>query len=76
MIERRDAVDPARRQPQASRHVVQHIVFEVAEQVLRRVQDFDQRILPMLLPLFAVLLLLTYVPQTVTFLPDLILGPQ
>jgi len=33
-------------------------------------------VLPMLLPLFAVLLLLTYVPQTVTFLPDLILGKQ
>lgn len=33
-------------------------------------------VLPMLLPLFAVLLLLTYVPLTVTFLPDLILGKQ
>jgi len=31
--------------------------------------------LPFLIPLFAVLMLITYVPQTVLFLPDLIMGP-
>lgn len=33
-------------------------------------------VLPFLLPLFAVLILLTYVPGVVTFLPDLMLGPN
>ncbi len=31
--------------------------------------------LPFLIPLFAVLMLITYVPQTVLFLPNLIMGP-
>lgn len=32
--------------------------------------------LPFLIPLFAVLLMITYVPETVLFLPDLIMGPE
>lgn len=49
----------------------------IASEVGRvRFEQVTMAILPMLLPLFAVLLLLTYVPQTVTFLPDLILGSQ
>lgn len=49
----------------------------IASEVGRvRFEQVTMAILPMLLPLFAVLLLLTYVPQTVTFLPDMILGSQ
>lgn len=49
----------------------------IASEVGRvRFEQVTMAILPMLLPLFAVLLLLTYVPPTVTFLPDLILGPR
>ena len=49
-----------------------YIVSEVGRVRFERV---TMAVLPMLVPLFAVLLLLTYVPQVVTFLPDLILGP-
>ena len=50
-----------------------YIVSEVGRV---RFEKVTMAVLPMLVPLFAVLILLTYVPQTVTFLPDLILGPQ
>ncbi|MBN8187251.1 MAG: TRAP transporter large permease [Salipiger thiooxidans] len=50
-----------------------YIVSEVGRV---RFEKVTLAVLPMLIPLFAVLILLTYVPQTVTFLPDLILGPQ
>ncbi|WP_323776921.1 TRAP transporter large permease [Leisingera sp.] len=50
-----------------------YIVSEVGRV---RFEQVTLAILPMLLPLIAVLLLLTYVPQTVTFLPDLVLGSQ
>lgn len=49
-----------------------YIVSEVGRV---RFEQVTLAILPMLVPLFVVLLLLTYVPQTVTFLPDLFLGP-
>ena len=51
-------------------------LYIVAEVGRVRFEKVTLAVLPMLLPLFAVLILLTYVPQTVTFLPDLILGPQ
>ena len=51
-------------------------LYIVAEVGRVRFEKVTMAVLPMLIPLFAVLLLLTYVPQTVTFLPDLILGPQ
>ncbi|WP_289149983.1 TRAP transporter large permease [uncultured Salipiger sp.] len=50
-----------------------YIVSEVGRV---RFEKVTLAVLPMLIPLFAVLILLTYVPLTVTFLPDLILGPQ
>ncbi|MEQ8340141.1 TRAP transporter large permease [Marinovum algicola] len=50
-----------------------YIVSEVGRVRFERV---TLAVLPMLLPLFAVLILLTYVPQIVTFLPNLVLGPQ
>lgn len=40
-----------------------------------RFEDVTLAVLPMLIPLFLVLLLLTFLPGLVTFLPDLILGP-
>lgn len=40
-----------------------------------RFEDVTIAVLPMLIPLFLVLLLVTFVPDVVTFLPDLILGP-
>ncbi len=51
-------------------------LYVVSEVGRVRFEKVTMAVLPMLIPLFAVLLLLTYVPQTVTFLPDLILGPQ
>jgi tripartite ATP-independent transporter DctM subunit len=51
-------------------------LYIVAEVGRVRFEKVTMAVLPMLIPLVAVLLLLTYVPQTVTFLPDLILGPQ
>ena len=51
-------------------------LYIVAEVGRVRFEKVTLAVLPMLLPLFAVLILLTYVPQTVTFLPDLILGKQ
>ncbi len=51
-------------------------LYIVAEVGRVRFEKVTMAVLPMLIPLIAVLLLLTYVPQTVTFLPDLILGPQ
>lgn len=51
-------------------------LYIVAEVGRVRFERVTLAVLPMLLPLFAMLILLTYVPQTVTFLPDLILGPQ
>ena len=50
-----------------------YIVAEVGHVKFERV---TVAVLPMLLPLFAVLILLTYVPQTSSFLPNLLLGPQ
>ncbi|WP_172327202.1 TRAP transporter large permease [Mangrovicoccus sp. HB161399] len=50
-----------------------YIVSEVGRV---RFEKVTMAVLPFLLPLFAVLILLTYVPGVVTFLPDLILGPQ
>lgn len=50
-----------------------YIVSEVGRVKFERV---TLAVLPMLIPLVAVLILLTYVPITVTFLPDLILGPD
>lgn len=50
-----------------------YIVSEVGRV---RFEHVTMAVLPFLLPLFAVLILLTYVPGVVTFLPDLILGPQ
>ncbi len=51
-------------------------LYIVAEVGRVRFEKVTMAVLPMLLPLFAVLILLTYVPLTVTFLPDLILGKQ
>lgn len=51
-------------------------LYIVAEVGRVRFEKVTMAVLPMLLPLFAVLLLLTYTPQVVTFLPDLVLGPQ
>jgi tripartite ATP-independent transporter DctM subunit len=50
-----------------------YIVSEVGRVRFERVTI---AVLPMLIPLLAVLVLLTYVPGIVTFLPDLILGPE
>lgn len=50
-----------------------YIVSEVGRV---RFEKVTLAVLPMLLPLFATLILLTYVPQIVTFLPDLVLGKQ
>ncbi|WP_299821800.1 TRAP transporter large permease [uncultured Jannaschia sp.] len=50
-----------------------YIVSEVGRVKFERV---TMAVLPMLVPLFAMLILLTYVPQISTFLPDLVLGPQ
>jgi TRAP-type C4-dicarboxylate transport system permease large subunit len=50
-----------------------YIVSEVGRV---RFENVTMAVLPMLVPLFAVLIILTYVPQVVTFLPDLILGPE
>ena len=50
-----------------------YIVSEVGRV---RFEKVTLAVLPMLIPLIAVLILLTYVPATVTFLPDLILGPE
>lgn len=41
-----------------------------------RFEDVTLAVLPMLIPLFLVLLLITFVPGVVTLLPDLILGPS
>ncbi|MDH4571753.1 TRAP transporter large permease [Salinicola acroporae] len=41
-----------------------------------RFEDVTLAVLPMLVPLFLVLLLITFVPGVVTFLPDLLLGPS
>lgn len=51
-------------------------LYIVAEVGRVRFEKVTMAVLPMLLPLFAVLILLTYVPQTVTFLPDLVLGAK
>lgn len=50
-----------------------YIVSEVGRV---RFEKVTLAVLPMLIPLIAVLILLTYVPAIVTFLPDLILGPE
>ena len=50
-----------------------YIVSEVGRV---RFEKVTLAVLPMLIPLFLVLVLLTYVPQIVTFLPDLVLGKQ
>ncbi len=51
-------------------------LYIVAEVGRVRFEKVTMAVLPMLIPLIGVLILLTCVPQTVTFLPDLILGPQ
>ncbi|WP_282608472.1 TRAP transporter large permease [Pelagibius sp. Alg239-R121] len=48
-----------------------YIVSEVGRV---RFEKVTMAVLPMLVPLITVLVLLTYVPQTATFLPDLLLG--
>ncbi|MEP3275586.1 MAG: TRAP transporter large permease [Stappiaceae bacterium] len=50
-----------------------YIVSEVGRV---RFEKVTMAVLPMLVPLVGVLVLLTYVPQIATFLPDLILGPE
>jgi TRAP-type C4-dicarboxylate transport system permease large subunit len=50
-----------------------YIVSEVGRV---RFEKVTMAVLPMLVPLIAVLVLLTYVPQIATFLPNLILGPD
>lgn len=41
-----------------------------------RFEQVTFAVIPMLIPLIAVLVVLTYLPATVTFLPDLLLGPD
>ncbi len=50
-----------------------YIVSEVGRV---RFENVTWAVLPMLIPLLVVLLMLTYVPEISTFLPDLILGPD
>jgi tripartite ATP-independent transporter DctM subunit len=50
-----------------------YIVSEVGRV---RFEAVTLAVLPFLIPLMTVLVLLTYVPEVVTFLPDLILGPN
>ena len=50
-----------------------YIVSEVGRV---RFEAVTLAVLPFLVPLIAVLVLLTYVPEVTTFLPDLVLGPQ
>ncbi len=50
-----------------------YIVSEVGRVRFERVAI---AVLPFLLPLFAALIIVTYVPAIVTFLPDLVLGPD
>lgn len=50
-----------------------YIVSEVGRV---RFEKVTMAVLPMLVPLVAVLVLLTYVPETTTFLPNLLLGPD
>lgn len=51
-------------------------LYIVAEVGRVRFEKVTMAVLPMLIPLISVLVLLTYVPQFTTFLPDLILGKQ
>lgn len=41
-----------------------------------RFEEVALAVLPFLIPLFLVLILITYVPGIITFLPDLVLGPN
>jgi TRAP-type C4-dicarboxylate transport system permease large subunit len=50
-----------------------YIVSEVGRVKFEKVTT---AVLPMIIPLILVLLLLTYVPEVSTFLPNLILGPD
>ena len=50
-----------------------YIVSEVGRV---RFEKVTMAVLPMLVPLIGVLVLLTYVPETTTFLPNLLLGPD
>lgn len=50
-----------------------YIVSEVGRV---RFEKVTLAVLPFLIPLFGVLILITYVPGIVTFLPDLVLGPN
>ncbi len=50
-----------------------YIVSEVGRV---RFEDVTLAVLPFLVPLILVLILITYVPGIVTFLPDLVLGPN
>ena len=51
-------------------------LYIVAEVGRVRFEKVTLAVLPMLVPLIAVLVLLTYVPEISTFLPELILGPD
>lgn len=51
-------------------------LYIVAEVGRVRFERVTMAVLPMLVPLFVVLILLTYLPALSTFLPDLVLGPQ
>jgi len=51
-------------------------LYIVAEVGRVRFEKVTMAVLPMLVPLIAVLVLLTYVPQIATFLPNFILGPD
>ena len=50
-----------------------YIVSEVGRV---KFENVTTAVLPMIIPLILVLLLLTYVPEVSTFLPNLILGPE
>ena len=51
-------------------------LYIVAEVGRVRFEKVTMAVLPMLVPLIVVLVLLTYVPQIATFLPNFILGPD
>ncbi len=51
-------------------------LYIVAEVGRVRFEKVTMAVLPLLVPLLIVLVLLTYVPQFATFLPDLVLGKQ
>ena len=50
-----------------------YIMVEVAKVSFERI---TVQVLPMLIPLIVVLALITYVPELVLWLPDLMMGPE